>query len=52
MQAFQEISMYLGQLNLAENTIVQIDDKYLAQRKGYDCYSFRKMPTKGGALKC
>ena len=52
MQAFQEISMYLGQLNLAENTIVQIDDKYLAQGKGYDCYSFKRMPSKRRVKRC
>jgi len=52
MQAFQEISMYFGQLNLAENTIVQIDDKYLAQGKGYDCYSFKRMPSKRRVKRC
>ncbi|SFV55032.1 hypothetical protein MNB_SV-8-293 [hydrothermal vent metagenome] len=52
MQAFQEISMYLGQLDLAEDNIVQIDDKYLAQGKGFDSYSFKKIPTKRGVLKC
>jgi len=52
MQAFQEISMYLGQLGLAEDNTVTIEDKYLAQGKGFDCYSFRKMPTKKRAKKC
>ena len=46
MQAFQEISMYLGQLDLAEDNTVTIEGKYLAQAKGFDCYSFKKMPTK------
>ncbi len=41
MQAFQEISMYLGQLDLTEDNTVQIEDKYLAQGKGFDCYSFK-----------
>ncbi len=60
IEAFQEISMYLGSLNLAEdNTIPQgqasalmIEDKYLAQAKGYDCYSFKKMPQKRRVKKC
>jgi len=52
MQAFQEISMFLGQLDLAEDNTVTIDDKYLAQGKGFDCYSFKKMPTKKNVKKC
>ena len=52
MQAFQEISMYLGQLDLAEDNTVQIEDKYLAQGKGFDCYSFKKMPSKRREKKC
>ena len=52
MQAFQEISMFLGQLDLAEDNIVTITDKYLAQGKGFDCYSFKKIPSKNKVKKC
>ncbi len=52
MQAFQEISMFLGQLNLAEDNTVTIEDKYLAQGKGFDCYSFKKMPSKKRVKRC
>ena len=52
MQAFQEISMYLGQLDLAEDNTVTIEDKYLAQGKGFNCYSFKKMPTKKKVKRC
>lgn len=52
MQAFQEISMFLGQLDLAEDNTVTIEDKYLAQGKGFDCYSFKKMPSKKKVKSC
>jgi len=52
MQAFQEICMYLGQLDLAEDRTVTIEDKYLAQGKGFNCYSFKKMSTKKKQKKC
>jgi len=52
MQAFQEISMFLGQLNLGEDNTVTIDDRYLAQGKGFDCYSFKKMPSKRKVKSC
>ncbi|MCF6245273.1 MAG: hypothetical protein L3J43_09580 [Sulfurovum sp.] len=52
MQAFQEISMYLGKLDLAEDNTVTIEDKYLAQAKGFDCYSFKKMPRKKKVKSC
>lgn len=52
MQAFQEISMFLGQLDLAEDNVVTIEDKYLAQGKGFDCYSFKKMPSKRKVKSC
>jgi len=52
MQAFQEISMFLGQLDLAEDNTVTIEDKYLAQGKGFDCYSFKKMPSKRKVKSC
>lgn len=52
MEAFQEISMFLGSLNLGEDKTVQIEDKYLAQGKGFDCHSFRKSPSKRKKKKC
>ena len=52
MQAFQEISMYLGKINSVEDNTVTIDDKYLAQGKGFDCYSFKKMPSKKKIKDC
>jgi len=52
MQAFQEISMYLGKLNAVEDNTVTIEDKYLAQGKGFDCYSFKKMPSKKKVKTC
>ena len=52
MQAFQEISMYLGKINSLEDNTVTIDDKYLAQGKGFDCYSFKKMPSKRKVKDC
>jgi len=52
MQAFQEISMYLGKLNAVEDNMVTIEDKYLAQGKGFDCYSFKKMPSKRKEKRC
>jgi hypothetical protein len=52
MQAFQEISMYLGKLNAVEDNTVTIEDKYLAQGKGFDCYSFKKIPRKRRMKRC
>jgi hypothetical protein len=52
MQAFQKISMYLGKLNAVEDNTVTIEDKYLAQGKGFDCYSFKKMPSKRKVKSC
>ena len=51
MEAFQILSMYLGAKN-AEKETVQIDDKYLAWGKGFDCYSFKKMPSKRKVKAC
>ena len=52
MQAFQEISMYLGKLHSVEDNTVTIEDKYLAKGKGFDCYSFKKMPSKRKVKVC
>lgn len=52
IEAFQEISMFLGNLNAQEDNTVQIEDKYLAKSKGFDCYSFKKEPEKKPRKKC
>jgi len=52
LEAFQKLTMYLGAVNLKENELVNIEDKYLAQGKGFDCYSFRKMPSKRRLKRC
>lgn len=52
IQAFQAISMYLGSLDLNENKTVKIEDKYLSRAKGFDCYSFKKTPSKKEIKKC
>lgn len=41
--AYQELSMYLGNLATPEKTIPEIDDKTMIEAKGFDLkYSFRK----------
>lgn len=52
MKAFQELSMYLGNLHLKENEMVTIHDNDLAYAKGFDCYSFRHKPSKKKRKKC
>ena len=52
LEAFQKLTMYLGAMDLKENEMVEIADKYLAQSKGFDCYSFKKMPSKGKVKRC
>ena len=51
MDAFQKLSMYIGAKN-TDKKLIEIEDKYLAQGKGFDCYSFKKMPSKRRAKKC
>lgn len=41
-QAFQELSMYLGGLAVPDKPLPKIDDKTMAEIKGFDKYSFRK----------
>jgi hypothetical protein len=41
-QAFQELSMYLANIARPMKPIPKIDDKTLAEAKGYDKFSFRK----------
>ena len=45
--AAQEIEMYLGRLSFDNTPIMPVgDDKVLAASKGFDKWSFRKLPTK------
>ncbi len=47
VQAFQEISMFLsGVLGTEEKEIVEVADKYKIAGRGFDKWSFRKMPEK------
>ena len=44
---YQKIEMYMSSiLGLTEPDIVNIEDKYLAESKGFNKWSFKKMPTK------
>jgi len=43
-QAFQEISMFMGNLAEPRKPIPAIDDKTMAEIKGFDKWSFRKPP--------
>lgn len=42
---FQDISMYMACLNVNEDEIKpkDFDDKVIAQSKGFDCHSFKKV---------
>lgn len=44
--AFQEISMYLGALKHPEIETTDMDDKIIAQSKGFNCMSFKKQGKK------
>ena len=45
--AYQEIEMFMsGVLGLDDPETVDIGDEYLAQQKGFDKWSFKKLPTK------
>lgn len=45
--AYQEIEMFLsGILGMNDPETVHIDDKHMAQQKGFDDWSFKKLPTK------
>lgn len=44
--AYQEISMFLGNMRKLERPIPHIDDVTLAEAKGFDKWSFRKEPSK------
>ncbi len=49
MQAYQEISMFLGRKNTEQgDPNAGIQDKYLAAGKGFDCKSFRTRAPKSG----
>ena len=42
--AYQEISMFLGNIHKKEKPIPKIDDVTMSEAKGFDKWSFRKMP--------
>ncbi len=44
--AFQEISMFLGGLAVPLKEIPQVPDKIMVGIKGFDQWSFRKLPGK------
>lgn len=51
--AFQEVEMFIGGvLGDPGNPMADIDDKHLAKQKGFDCYSFKTLPTKKGKKSC
>ena len=51
--AFQELDMFLGGIVAGEdNPMVGITDQDLARAKGFDCYSFKKEPTKRKRKSC
>lgn len=43
-EAFQELSMFIGNATHPERNIPHVDDKTLAEAKGFDKWSFRKEP--------
>jgi hypothetical protein len=45
--AFQELSMWINNIALPEKEIPKIDDKTMAEAKGFDKFSFRKSKSKG-----
>lgn len=45
-QAYQELSMFLGNIAAPDNTPITISDKDRIQQHGFDNMSFRKYPTK------
>jgi hypothetical protein len=50
---YQEIDQYIsGVIGNTEIDTVGISDKDLAKSKGFDCYSFKKEPTKNRKKKC
>jgi hypothetical protein len=46
-QAFQELSMFWGNLAAPDRVPVNVADKDRVAQHGFDKWSFRKMPTKG-----
>lgn len=44
-QAYQELSMFLGNLAAPERNTVQIEDKYRIAQHGFDKWSFRRPPA-------
>ncbi len=50
--AFQEISMFLWNMNNPDDTMVKPDDKYVAYSKWFCSHSFKKRPTKSEEKPC
>lgn len=44
-QAFQELSMWVGNMSTKENDMYQLSDSELIAKHGFDKWSFRKMPS-------
>lgn len=52
-QTYQELDMFVaGTMTQEDNPMAGIDDVHLAQAKGFDCYSFKKAPTKRKPKEC
>lgn len=52
-QAFQELDMYVsGVLPERDNAMDNISDECLLKAKGFDCYSFKREPTKRKRKPC
>lgn len=52
-QAFQELDMFVsGVLPDTDNAMANISDEDLLKGKGFDCYSFKKEPTKHKRKAC
>lgn len=50
--AFQEISMFLWNMNNPDDSMLQPEDKYIAYSKWFCSHSFKKKPTKSRQKPC
>lgn len=51
--AYQELDMFISGIMAPENKpMTIIDDKHKAYQHGFDCYSFKKEPSKNNKKKC
>ena len=52
-QTYQELDMFVaGTMTQEDNPMASIGDEDLARAKGFDCYSFKKGPTKRAPKEC